>query len=190
MEIVEIWTDGSCNPNPGKGGWAFAISKEEYFTGFDQNTTNNIMEMTAVAEAIAYAKFEFPMHSIKIYSDSQYVVNGFNSWMHGWKRKGWTKKGGPIKNLDLWKVLHENHEDVELIWVKGHSGNDMNDFVDVLASGGDPNTFDFNSIERIEQEWEIVFKEMTKWMKGGWRLEDRDSLLRRLQNQFVIKEKP
>lgn len=189
MEEIEIWTDGSCNPNPGKGGWAFAINKEEYFSGTSEYSTNNIMEMTAVAEAIAYAKHEFPHHTIKIYSDSQYVVKGFNSWMHGWQSKGWRKKGGEIKNLDIWKNLWEMKEDVELIWVRGHVGNEMNEFVDVLASGGDPTKIDFSKIEVIKPEWNNVFKELTSWMRGGYKKEDRDSLLRRLQSQFEINKK-
>jgi ribonuclease HI len=110
--------------------------------------------------------------------------------MIGWERKGWTKKGGAIKNLDIWKTLFENKEDVELIWVKGHSGNEMNDFVDILASGGDPNNMDEIKTQRISEEWTCVFKEITKWMKGGWKTEDRDTLLMRLELKYKIKEKP
>lgn len=186
MEEIEIWTDGSCDPNPGKGGWAFALSKEEFKSGTDPKSTNNRMEMTAVSEAIAYAKYEFPSVPIKIYCDSQYVVNGFNSWMHNWQKKGWKRKEGNIKNLDLWKILFENHEDVELVWVKGHSGNDMNEFVDVLASGGDPSNIEIKPIERIDPLWEQVFKEFSGWTRGGYKSEDRDSLLRRLQSKYSI----
>ncbi|MBO0323489.1 ribonuclease HI [Muricauda sp. CAU 1633] len=186
MGEIEIWTDGSCDPNPGKGGWAFALNKEEYKSGTSEHSTNNRMEMTAVAEAIAYVKYEFPSHSLRIYSDSQYVVNGFNSWMHSWKKKGWTKKGGEIKNLDIWKTLYDNHEDVTLVWVKGHSGNDMNEFVDVLASGGDLSNVEIRPIERIDPLWENVFKEFSRWVKGGYKNEDRDSLLRRLQSKYSI----
>ncbi|UII80059.1 ribonuclease H [Flagellimonas sp. CMM7] len=186
MNEIEIWTDGSCDPNPGKGGWAFALNKKEYKAGQVEHSTNNRMEMTAVSEAIAYAKYEFPSLPIKIHCDSQYVVNGFNSWMHGWKKKGWTKKGGEIKNLDIWKILYENHQDVELVWVKGHSGNDMNEFVDVLASGGDPSNIEIGSVEKINPLWEQVFKEFSGWTRGGYKNEDRDSLLRRIQSKYSI----
>jgi ribonuclease HI len=185
MRELRIWTDGSCNPNPGKGGWAFALNKEEYRNGTVPDTTNNRMEMTAVAEAIAYGKHEFPMHPLKIFCDSKYVVDGFNTWMHNWHKKGWKKKGGEIKNLDLWKILHANNHNVELQWVKAHTGNEMNEFVDVLASGADPNQSDILP-EQINPIWEQVFKEHTKWMRGGYKSEDRDSLLRRLQSNYSI----
>lgn len=188
MKKIKIYTDGSCNPNPGKGGWAFALSKEEFKTGVVENTTNNIMEMVAIVEAIAYAKHEFPNHDIEIYSDSQYCVKGFTTWMYGWESKGWKKKGGEIKNLDVWKTLWEIKEDVSLIWVKGHEGNEMNEFVDVLASGGDPTKEDYIRTDVIADEWIQIFKEYRSWTRGGYKSEDRDAFLRRLQEGYRIEK--
>lgn len=132
MDEIEIWTDGGCWPNPGKGAWAFAINKDEFKNGFEENTTNNRMEMTAIIQALVYAKHEFPMSYAVVISDSKYCVNGFNIWMVNWAKRKWSKQGG-IKNIDLWKQLFELRDNAEMKWVKGHSGNDMNEFVDSLC---------------------------------------------------------
>lgn len=194
MEKVEIYTDGGCSPNPGKGKWAFAITEDEYKKGGSESTTNNIMEMTAIIEAIGYAKHEFPNHQIIIYSDSQYCVNGFTSWMHSWQKKGWKKKKGEIMNLDLWKVLFEIKEDVVLKWVKGHNGNPMNEFVDSLVN------FSNNNYEEVE---EVVMKTNFKPSKAELELFDviqrhfpypiagltRNEFIEKLSNLFLIDKK-
>lgn len=131
--MIEVYTDGGCSPNPGKGSWAFAISKEHYNSGYNKNTTNNAMEMTAILNAIKYCRFKDKRTPIIIYSDSKYCVDGFMNWMHNWEKRNWFKKGG-IKNLDLWKELFSVKNDVTLKWVKGHSGNEMNEFVDSLCN--------------------------------------------------------
>ncbi|MCK5017289.1 MAG: ribonuclease HI [Candidatus Peribacteraceae bacterium] len=131
---IEIYTDGSCFPNPnGNGGWAFALSLDEYRSGYEKNTTSNRMELVAILEAIHYAKERYPNEPLYIFSDSQYCVNGFNQWMHKWERKNWKRKRGVVANLDLWKKLYDVHEEVTLVWVKGHNEDEMNDFVDALA---------------------------------------------------------
>lgn len=131
--MIEVYTDGGCSPNPGKGSWAFAIDKKNYESGYELKTTNNAMEMTAILNAIKYCRSKNPRIPIVIYSDSKYCVDGFMNWMHNWEKKKWFKKGG-IKNLDIWKELFLLKSDVTLKWVKGHSGNEMNDFVDELCS--------------------------------------------------------
>ena len=131
--MIKIYTDGSCFPNPGLGAWAWAISKTEYQQKKVENTTNNRMELQAILEAICYAKTNYPRTLIEIHSDSMYCVQGFNSWMLNWQKRGWKKKGG-IKNLDLWQRLFQVKNDVNLVWVKGHNGDEMNEFVDGLAN--------------------------------------------------------
>lgn len=133
MKTVEVYTDGGCFPNPGNGGWAFVLSEDEYKSGSRKNTTNNQMELQAVIEAIGYCKHEFPGHFIKVYSDSMYCVQGFNSWMHNWQRKGWKKKGG-LKNVDQWQILWDIKDLVVLEWVKAHNGNPLNEIADDLAN--------------------------------------------------------
>lgn len=137
---VEVWTDGGCWPNPGPGGWAFAFSPEECSHGTEKNTTNNIMELTAISKAIDHCKSTFPRGTkFTIYSDSQYCVKGFNTWMYKWKRNDWkrkdtvTKKKVPVKNVEIWKELYYKRSDIELVWVKGHDGDPMNELVDSLA---------------------------------------------------------
>ena len=121
--MYEIYTDGSCLKNPGKGGWAFAIFKNNKLlqlgSGANSNTTNNRMELTAIIKALEFTKFK----NIEIYSDSQLCINCAQNI---WKKKA---------NLDLWKEF-ENYsktKNINFHWVKGHSGNKYNDFVDKLA---------------------------------------------------------
>lgn len=139
---LHIYTDGGCWPNPGPGAWACAIDKEKYIVGFVPETTNNRMEMTAIIYAIKYlAKFENdiygPYEGVPIiYTDSQYCIKGFHRWMHKWKKKGWTRgdDGHPVKNKDLWIELYKLRNNAVLKFVKGHSGVEMNEFVDQLCA--------------------------------------------------------
>jgi ribonuclease HI len=132
---IIIYTDGGCEPNPGEGAWAWALDKETYDSGYVEKTTNNRMEMMAIIKAIEWIRAEQGIEDVvTIYSDSKYCVNGFMDWMHSWKRAGWWKKGGEIKNLDLWKILYENRNKAVLKWVPGHSGVEMNEFVDGLCN--------------------------------------------------------
>jgi len=134
--MKRIHTDGACRGNPGPGGWAWASGFEEFASGAAPHTTNQRMEVLAVIEALR----ENSEGPIEIVSDSSYVVKCFNDkWHVGWLRRGWkNSQGQPVANRDLWEellalVLHEPRP-VTFSWVKGHSGDPMNDFVDVLAT--------------------------------------------------------
>ena len=137
MKEVTIYTDGACSGNPGPGGWAAVLIynniKKEISGGAPQ-TTNNIMEMTAVIEALKLLKFPC---EVKLYSDSAYVVNCFNQgWIYNWIKKGWKTAGNdPVKNKELWQELYEltkTHK-VTFIKVKGHADNEYNNRCDELA---------------------------------------------------------
>lgn len=136
---VEIYTDGACSGNPGPGGWGALLRKgdrEKELLGGDPHTTNNRMELTAAIEALeALIK---PGVSVDLYTDSQYVQKGMNEWRHGWKAKGWQKKGQPIPNADLWERLDaiDRQHNVRWHWVRGHSGHPDNERVDQLAVTG------------------------------------------------------
>lgn len=129
-----IYTDGACSGNPGPGGWAWAVVNGAFCTGAAERTTNQRMELTAVLEALRHA----PPGPVEIVSDSTYVVNCFRDrWWGGWLSRGWVNsKKQQVANRDLWEPLIElvrGREDVTFRWVKGHSGDPMNDFVDQLA---------------------------------------------------------
>ena len=138
MKDVIIYTDGACSGNPGPGGWGAilmcnGIQKE--ISGAQKNTTNNIMEITAVLEALKLLKVEC---NVKIYSDSAYVVNAFNQgWIYNWKKNNWKTAGKtPVNNQELWEELYnltKKHK-VEFIKVKGHSDNEYNNRCDFLAT--------------------------------------------------------
>ena len=134
---VEIWTDGGCKPNPGPGGWgAILVYKgvEKQLSGAEPATTNNRMELTAAAAALEALK---KPSKVVVHTDSEYVKNGITRWMTGWVRKNWrSSTGDPVKNMDLWRRLldAEKPHEVEWKWVRGHSGNVMNERVDQLAT--------------------------------------------------------
>lgn len=131
-----IHTDGACRGNPGPGGWAWASGVKEFASGAAQHTTNQRMEVLAVIEALR----EFAEESVEIVSDSSYVVKCFNDrWHVGWLRRGWkNSQGQPVANQDLWEQLFplvlDSSREVQFSWVKGHSGDSMNEFVDALAT--------------------------------------------------------
>lgn len=132
---VCIYTDGGCDPNPGVGGWAAILSYKEHYrelSGGEPDSTNNRMELTADIEGLSALT---RVSEVVVYTDSEYVKKGITEWLPAWKRRGWVRKGGEIKNLDLWKrldVLHQKHN-VEWRWVKGHAGDPMNERCDELA---------------------------------------------------------
>jgi ribonuclease HI len=140
--MITIYTDGSAWPNPGPGGWAAIIDKEE-ISGSEKQTTNNRMEMTAVLRSLQYVPKN---SSVKIHSDSQYVVNGIGCWANGkptkkgwmvnWRKRGWRLFDGEVKNVDLWKELYELvrlYDSVELVWIRGHNDDPLNERCDELA---------------------------------------------------------
>lgn len=129
----EVFTDGACSGNPGPGGWAWALSKDEHDSGGERPSTNQRMEVRAAYEAIR--SLDGPL---LVVSDSTYVVNCFRDrWYDGWLARGWTNSARkPVANRDLWQPFIElflDRGDVAFTWVKGHSGHVMNDFVDQLA---------------------------------------------------------
>ena len=129
----EVFTDGACVGNPGPGGWAWALDHETYASGGELVSTNQRMEIRAALEAVT--ALEGPL---VVVSDSTYVVNCFRDrWWDGWVARGWTTSARqPVANQDLWRPLVEAYRargDVAFRWVKGHSGDLMNDFVDALA---------------------------------------------------------
>jgi len=136
MRKVTIYTDGACSGNPGPGGWGailmYGKSKKE-LSGGEVSTTNNRMELTAVIKALEALKEPC---EVMLYTDSQYVANAINlGWLESWKSKGWKRKGGEVKNLDLWITLVpllEKHK-VTFEWVKGHADNEYNNRCDELA---------------------------------------------------------
>ena len=137
MEKVTIYTDGACSGNPGPGGWGTILmykdSKKE-LSGASKETTNNIMELTAVVEGLK--KLKYPCE-VELYSDSAYVVNAFNQgWIYNWIKKNWkTADGKEVKNKELWQELYEltKIHNVTFIKVKGHSDNEYNNRCDEIA---------------------------------------------------------
>lgn len=137
MEKVTIYTDGACSGNPGPGGWAAVLiynENEKEISGGMKDTTNNVMEITAVLEGLKALKF--PCEA-DIYSDSAYVVNSFSQgWIYNWIKKGWkTASGDEVKNKELWQELYEltKVHKVNFNKVKGHSDNKYNNRCDELA---------------------------------------------------------
>lgn len=136
--VLVVYTDGACSGNPGPGGWAWAVAPtgEPNRGGGEPHTTNQRMELLAVLDVVR--EFEADPRTLRIVSDSNYVVKCFNDgWWKGWLARGWrNSQRQPVANRDLWEPLITMVNErgrVEFQWVKGHSGDPMNDFVDALA---------------------------------------------------------
>ncbi len=130
---LEVWTDGACSGNPGPGGWAWATRDGRHDSGAAAVTTNQRMEIQAALAAVRALP-----GPLTVVSDSTYVVNCFrDGWWRGWLERGWTTSARkPVANRDLWEplvTLVNERGDVAFRWVKGHSGDEMNDLVDRLA---------------------------------------------------------
>ena len=127
-----LWTDGSANPNPGPGGFSVIKDGKPVKLGREAETTNIRMEGTAIREAIKYAGEE----GCEIHTDSRFWISVLEEWARGWETRGWRKKGGEIKNLDLvqkaWRLY--NLYPVELCFTKGHVGTEMNELADEWAN--------------------------------------------------------
>lgn len=139
MKLVEIFTDGSCLGNPGKGGIGILLRYQGREKQISQGyflTTNNRMELLAVIEALNALKEPC---QVQLHSDSQYMQNGIQKWIFNWKKNNWkTSDKKPVKNQDLWIALDnaiQRHQ-VEWQWVKGHSGHYENEICDQLAKQG------------------------------------------------------
>ena len=133
-----VFTDGSCEGNPGPGGWGFVwVEDDEIRTEASGNspaTTNNRMELTALIEAY---KALPPDAETTIFSDSEICVKTINEWAAGWEARGWRRKTGPIKNLELVQALYRlamAHPRVTLRWIRAHDGSRWNEYVDALAN--------------------------------------------------------
>ena len=134
--MIKIYTDGSCLGNPGNGGWAAIIIKDEkktHIKGSKKDTTNNQMELLAPIKALK----KIPKgSSVQIFTDSKYVKSGITEWIHNWKKNGWkTANKQPVKNKELWDELDNLTEKFEIkwSWVKGHSTDTLNNEVDLIA---------------------------------------------------------
>ncbi len=138
MKRVQIYTDGACSGNPGAGGWG-AILKygdtEKEISGYEEETTNNRMELTAAIKALNLLKMPC---EVELYSDSAYLVNGFTKyWLKNWKKNGWkTASKDEVKNVELWQELDRLSLIHKITWikVKGHSDNTYNNRCDKLAT--------------------------------------------------------
>ena len=134
--MIKIYTDGSCIENPGNGGWAAIIFKNNekiVITGNKKNTTNNQMELMAAIEALK----KIPTgQKVQVYTDSKYVKLGITEWIEKWSQNNWkTSSKQKVKNLELWTELNEisKKHKIEWFWVKGHAGDPINEEVDTLA---------------------------------------------------------
>jgi ribonuclease HI len=133
VEPTIVYTDGACSGNPGPGGWAWAVPGGQWSSGYEPATTNQRMELHAVLDAVRSLD-----GVLDVVTDSTYVANCFRDrWYLGWQRRGWrNSKGQPVANRDLWDPLIEAFLAGRFgvpRWVKGHSGDVMNDRVDALA---------------------------------------------------------
>lgn len=133
-----VFTDGAANPNPGPGGWGAVyvlddvIQGEQY--GHEAHTTNNRMELLALRAGLALVP---PKTPTILYTDSQLCVNTFTTWAKGWKSRGWKRKDGAIKNLELVKEIYEAlllRPELKLQWIAAHDGNRWNEYADALAT--------------------------------------------------------
>jgi ribonuclease HI len=136
---VTIYTDGACSGNPGPGGWGAILTcgtTEKELFGGEKATTNNRMELMGAIAALESLTRPCP---VVLYTDSQYVQKGIKDWIHGWKKRGWKKADGkPVINADLWQRLDlaSGRHKVDWRWVRGHSGDPMNERADGLARKG------------------------------------------------------
>ena len=136
MKKVCIYTDGACSGNPGPGGWAAILTygeNERELSGGESATTNNRMELMAVISALTALKESC---EVELWTDSQYIARAINEgWLAGWKRRGWRRKEGELKNPELWQRLDAllGEHKVTVNWLRGHDGQEQNERCDALA---------------------------------------------------------
>ena len=139
-KVIQIYTDGACSGNPGKGGWGALLiynqRRKEIFGG-EEYTTNNRMELLATIKALQSLNInDISTYSVEIYTDSMYVKNGITKWIDNWKKSNWrTSNKKPVKNKDLWHELDilSTKYGVMWHWVKGHCSNAYNILADKLS---------------------------------------------------------
>ena len=136
MKNIILYTDGACSGNPGPGGWAAILrygSNEKVISGGEELTTNNRMELLGVINGLQALKEPC---QVTLYTDSQYIVNALNNgWLRDWKKRGWKRRDGELKNAELWQTLDgliATHT-LTAIWVKGHAENEYNNRCDRIA---------------------------------------------------------
>ncbi len=174
---VTIYTDGGADPNPGAGGWGAILMTPDghikEISGGEATSTNNRMELTAAMKALA--TLDQPCR-VTLYTDSKYLKQGITTWMHAWRRAGWKRKGGELKNVDLWQALSRLVEEhvIQWKWVKGHAGNRWNERADELASeqvrahGGGSSQDRRASGEEITADVEIMLAVSCPRQRGAW----------------------
>ena len=156
--MIAIFTDGACSGNPGPGGWGAIIVMPDgrvlELAGREEPTTNNRMEYLAAIEALRALKA--PLRPVCIHSDSNLLIQSVTEWMPGWKAKGWKKKGGPLKNLDLLQELDRlvAGRTVTWKWVPGHAGVPGNERVDQLTN---------DAMDRVESGIDPSWEQKTTW---------------------------
>lgn len=136
LQSAKLYTDGSCQPNPGIGGWGCVIMRGAgtwEISGNDPSSTNQRMELTAAIRALRF--LQYPCN-VLLFTDSKYVIGGMTGWIASWQKNGWrTSSNRPVQNRDLWEALiheAERHE-IRWLWIKGHSGHSLNSRADYLA---------------------------------------------------------
>lgn len=164
--MFEIYTDGGCAGNgtaQSVGGYGLAVIKEERLVYSEhesfRSTTNNQMELFAIQRGLDWLIENRIEEPTTLFSDSQYCVDGCNSWVHNWAKRNWTrKKNRQIKNLDQWQDLYlkiQKLPNLQFKWVKGHAGNKWNEFCDELAqrTNGSSRTFEFHLPTKPDGLW-------------------------------------
>ena len=137
MKEVQIYTDGACRGNPGRGGWGTILVYGGYkkeLSGGEPITTNNRMELMAAISGLEALKEPC---KVTLYSDSKYLVDAFNEgWVYSWKKAGWRRGREELKNPDLWERLYDlvKAHELTFVWVKGHAGHEYNERCDALAT--------------------------------------------------------
>ena len=137
MKKVQLYTDGACRGNPGKGGWGAILvygAYEKELSGGERETTNTRMELTAAIKGLSALKEPC---EVTLYSDSKYIVDAYlNGWVDSWQAAGWRRGREELKNPDLWERLYAltNIHKVSFVWVKGHNGHEYNERCDRLAT--------------------------------------------------------
>ena len=162
-ENVKIYCDGACSGNPGKAGSGLAIYSNKknpvlLYGAYEENGTNNIAELNALYQALLIARQTNSENIITIYSDSKYSIDCIKTWAYSWKKNGWSKKGGEIKNLELIIEAHTLYEKlkdkIEINHVKGHAGVEGNELADRMAVytiKAKNKNFEFYSYNKIEE---------------------------------------
>lgn len=141
LSNTKIYTDGGCHGNPGPGAWAYRIVTDDGSviasrSGYEANTTNNRMELSAVINGLRDLAARNGAITCTVVTDSQYVRQGITDWINRWKNNGWqTSAKKPVKNVDLWKALDAITQNVQprWAWVKGHAGDEHNEVCDQMV---------------------------------------------------------